>query len=75
MTPAEFRAALLSLGLTQSSFARKVGEIGGQPLVLRTVQAWALGERPIHALVPALLALLRERAAVVGFLQKYPQAS
>ena len=59
MTSEEFRAALADLGFSQSAFAREVERIGGQRLALRTVQRWALGERSIPPLVPALLALLR----------------
>lgn len=58
MTSPEFRAALKRLGLTQVKFCQAVADLGGQPLPLRTVQAWALGERPPHVLLAALVALM-----------------
>jgi DNA-binding transcriptional regulator YiaG len=62
MTPAEFRAALSRLGLSQSGFARRVAALGGEPLPLRTVQAWALGEREPPPVVPALLVLMERES-------------
>lgn len=59
MTPDEFRAALLVLGETQSSFADllvMLGDTGGDKA--RLVQRWATGQQDIPRLVNALLQLL-----------------
>ncbi len=63
MSPADFRATLTRLGLSQTGFAREVERLGGERLPLRTVQDWCAGARGIPPTVPALLALL-ERAAL-----------
>lgn len=60
MTADQFRAELRRLGLSQVGFARRVEQIGGEKLPLRTVQGWALDERPIPPLVPAMLAMLSD---------------
>lgn len=58
---ARFRAALDRLTLTQTEFTHEVQRLGGAPMPLRTVQAWALSERRVPPSVWALLALM-ERA-------------
>jgi DNA-binding transcriptional regulator YiaG len=67
MTPAEFRAALAALGLSQTAAAHLMG------VRLSTVQRWCQGERetpePAQRLLwamqrdPTLIAALREREA------------
>jgi hypothetical protein len=51
VTPADLRAALTRLGLTQTGAARRWG------LPLRTLQHWCSGTRAIPPLLPHLLAL------------------
>ena len=53
MTPAEFRAARLALGLTQTEMGQRLG--GERPYALRTVQSWESGERGIPPAVAALV--------------------
>ena len=55
MTPEQYRAALAALGLSQVEAARLLAADA------RTSRRWALGERPVPALVANLL-----RAAVAG---------
>lgn len=52
MTPADFRAALDVLGLSQTAAAPA---LGSDP---RTIRRWALGERPIPKPVQLLLGAL-----------------
>lgn len=52
MTPAEFRAGLQSLAITQKAFAEMLG------LNHRTVKVWALGEGAIPSYAAVILRLL-----------------
>ena len=63
MTATEFRATLARLHLSQSGFARHIATLAGEPMSLRTVQAWALGDNPVSAPVAALLAVMERQAA------------
>jgi len=56
MTPAELRAALADLGLSQVGFAR-VARVDP-----RTVRKWVAGERSIPGPIVVLIELLRARA-------------
>jgi len=51
MTPAEFRAAITKLGLSQEEAGRLLGRSG------RTGQRWATGKSPIPHTVALLLVL------------------
>lgn len=62
MTPAEFRAALADLGMTQAAFARVLAAHGHPARdVARSVRRWAEIGPPGEVVV--ILALLRERPA------------
>jgi DNA-binding transcriptional regulator YiaG len=61
MTPTQFRAAIARLGLTQSSLARLLSELGDPAdpkTILRRVQRWATGDHSVPGEVVALLTLL-----------------
>jgi DNA-binding transcriptional regulator YdaS (Cro superfamily) len=55
MTPAEFRAALKTLGLRQSWLAERLG------VSVSTVNRWATGAVPVAPYVPFVMELLRDR--------------
>lgn len=57
MTPAQFRAALKSLRLTQRSLAERLG------VERSTVNRWAQGTRPVPQYVVYVLELLAERCS------------
>ena len=60
MTPAEFRAALQALGVTQGAAAALLG------VSLDGVNAWCNGRRPVPAPVARLVRLLARRPELVG---------
>ena len=67
MTPADFRAALARLELSQSEFARRLATLGDErPYAtrLRTVQALASGNRGTLPWAVAALVTLMERDGV-----------
>lgn len=66
MTSPEFRASLARLHLSQSGFSREIAALSGQPMSLRTVQAWALGGNPVPSTVAALLAVMEREQGGVG---------
>jgi len=55
MTPAEFRDALKTLGMSQRFFALKSGT------AISTVNRWAQGTQPIPGWVNWVIDLLKER--------------
>ena len=60
MDPEQFRAALEGLGLSQTGFARWIGQ---NP---RTVRRWALGEAVVPRHIVVIIALLQAISDVGG---------
>lgn len=63
MTPAEFRAALRDIGISQAWLAGKL------QLATSTVSHWATGKVPVQPWVPFVLDLLRERREIANRLR------
>lgn len=60
MTPAEYRAAIARLGLSQVAAGKLLGVDG------RTSQKWALGERAVPPPVVLLLAYMEEHGLALA---------
>ncbi len=54
----QFRAALETLGLRQTDFARLLRYLSGQPVDIGSVNRWATGKRSVPPAVTATLKLL-----------------
>lgn len=66
MTPETFRSTLKALGLSQRSFASRLG------VNVHTVNRWALGQLPVPRYAEYVLELLAERSDIAKRLSDEP---